>query len=132
MSSVSGSTDGNLSKALDKYAQLLSHPDPHKLKEIAEQTVALDTLAHSVIHAASPAIRTTASDLENLLKSPLSVSNKEVSILTASKHYIENPTTAELGDLVRELCHNELALGLMCKELTLLSSAIKNPNESAS
>ena len=77
--------------------------------------------------AASPVIRSTATDLEHLLQSPLSVMNKDVSILTASKHYLENPVTAELKDLVQELCHNKFALGLMCNELTLLSVATRSP-----
>ncbi len=115
----------NLGQALENYAKLFAHPTTQNLEEIAQKTVELDKLAHSVMHAAAPAIRVVAGDLEHLLQSPLSVMNKDVSILTASKHYLENPATAELGDLIQELCHNEFALGLMCNELTLLSGAIK-------
>lgn len=116
----------NLSQALENYAKLLANPDPQKLDDIARKTVELDNLAHSVMNAASPKLRNAAGDLEHLLQSPLSVMNKEVSILTASKHHLENPATSELKDLVQELCNNQLALGLMCNELTILSGAIKS------
>ncbi|MGH2637797.1 MAG: hypothetical protein ACRDF4_00690 [Rhabdochlamydiaceae bacterium] len=141
MSSVSGlgpvnpsntPGDTSLGPALEAYAKLLAHPNPldsQNLQTIAQQTVALDKLAHSVISAASPAIRSIANDLEHLLQSPLF---NDVSILTASNNYLKNPSTAELSNLVQELCHNKLALGLMCVELTLLSSSmIKNPNPPA-
>lgn len=125
MSSIS------LDQALDKYAELLSHPtlQPEDLKIIAQKTIELDKLAHSVMGAASPALRSTATDLEHLLQSPL---YKDVSILDASKHYLENPSTEELPALVNDLQHNALALGLMRKELTLLSGSLKNPNAPAS
>lgn len=123
----------SLRQAIETYTHLLSHPNPdntRELENIAQKTVELSTLAKSVMHAASPALRQTADDLENLLKSPLAVTGmpKEISILTASEHYLNDPATAELGPLVQELCHNNLALGLMCNELTLLSNSIKNPN----
>lgn len=125
-----------LGQAIESYANLLSHPNPanmHELKVIAEKTVELSKLARSVIHAASPALRGVADDLEKLLESPLSVSGmpENVSILTASEHYLNDPATAELGPLVQELCHNSFALGVMCAELTLLSGSIKNPGAPA-
>jgi hypothetical protein len=119
-----------LGQALESYAKLFASSNPQNLQEIAQKTVELDKLAHSVMDAASPAIRSTAGDLEHLLTSPLSVMNKEVSILAASQHYLDNPATAELSDLVQVLCNNKLALGLMCKELSLLSSAANNPSAS--
>ena len=117
-----------LGQAIESYAKLLAHPNPtnpHDLETIAKKTVELSKLAHSVMHAASTAIRSTAGDLDKLLLAPIS---NEVSILKASEHYLENPANVELGDLVQELCNNSLALGLMCNELALLSGSIKNPN----
>jgi hypothetical protein len=121
----------SLDQALDRYAELLSHPTlrPEDLKIIAQKTIELDKLAHSVMGAASSTLRSTAADLEHLLQSPL---YKDVSILNASKHYLENPSTEELPALVQDLQHNELALGLMRKELTLLSGSLKNPGAAAS
>ncbi len=119
-----------LAPALENYAKLLANPNSDKLETIAQKTVELSNLAHSVMHAASPALRSTASDLEHLLTAPVSVMNKEVSILTACEHYRDNPE--ELNALVQELCHNPDALRVMCNELTLLSGAVRNPNAPAS
>ena len=118
----------SLGSAIDSYAHLLSHQapaTPQELKAIAEQTVKLNSLAQSVVHAASPAIRGAADDLEKILKSPLSVSDTNISILDAAEHYLKNPETAELKPLVEELRHNSFALDLMREELTLLSSSVK-------
>lgn len=121
----------SLGQAIESYADLLSHPNPantSELQAIAQKTVELSKLAQSVMHAASPALRGAADDLEKLLQSPLSVPGMpdNVSILTAAQHYLSDPATAELGPLVQELCLNSFALGLMCNELTLLSGSIKN------
>lgn len=119
----------SLGSAIDSYARLLSHPNPaspQELRALAETTVKLDKLSQLVAHTASPAIKGTAEDLEKLLKSPLPVSeSKDVSILTAAEHYLENPSTAELGPLVKELCHNSFALKVMHDELTILSNSVK-------
>ncbi len=123
------SSSGTLGQTLQTYAELLSHPNPSNprdLEAIARTTVELRESAKSVMHAASPVLRTAASDLENLLQSPLSVKGitSTVSILTASEHYLKNPATAELGPLVQELCHNVYALERMRNELSLLSKEI--------
>lgn len=120
-------------EALESYAGLFAHPNPsnaNELKTIAQKTVELSRLAQSVMHAASPIIRTAADGLEKMLTAPLSVAEmpKQVSILTAAEHYLNDPATAELGPLVQELCQNEYALHAMCRELTDLSAEIKNPN----
>ncbi len=117
-----------LGQALDSYAKLLGHPTSNDLEMIAQRTVELSKLAKSVMHAASPALRTTAGDLEHLLQSPYSTEHHTVSLLKASEDYLQDHGNAELPELIQELCHNQLALGLMCNELSLLSGTIKNPN----
>ncbi len=117
-----------LREALESYTKLLAHPDsatPSELETLAKKTIELSKLAHSVMQAASPALRSTAGDLEHLLKSPLSTPNNTVSLLKASEDYLANPTNTELKELVQELGHNSLALGLMRKELTILSGEIR-------
>jgi len=117
-----------LRQALESYTELLVHPDPaspNDLETIAKKTVELSKLAHSVMQAASPTLRSTAGDLEHLLKSPLSTPNNTVSLLKASEDYLANPTNTELKELVQELGHNNLALGLMRNELSILSGEIR-------
>ena len=117
-----------LGQALDSYAKLLDHPDPASpsdLEKIAEKTVELSKLAHSVMQAASQTLRSTAGDLEHLLQSPLSTPNNTVSLLKASEDYLANPENTELKELVQELGHNSLALGLMRNELSILSGEIR-------
>lgn len=118
----------HLGQALDSYAKLLGHPNSNDLAMIAKKTVELSELAKSVMHAASPALRSTAGDLEHLLQSPYSTQHHTVSLLKASEDYLQDPANAELPELIAELSHNQLALGLMCNELSLLSGTIKNPN----
>ncbi len=103
-------------QALEKYVELLSHPDD--LKVLAEKTIELDKLAHTVITAA-------ATDLKTLLKTPISVKDKSFSILEASKHYTENPS--DLTALIDELRHNKDAFQLMRQELSILSTDAKKP-----
>lgn len=110
-------------QALEKYVELLSHPDD--LKTLAEKTVELNKLAHSVMTAASPLLRTTATDLEHLLNAPVSVKDKSVSILEASEHYTENPS--DLTALIDELRQNKDAFQLMRQELSILSTDAKKP-----
>lgn len=127
-----------LSQALESYAELLdpSHAQnlDQNLRKIAQTTIELNHLAQSVMDAASPKLRSIGIDLEHLLQSPLSVTtmNQEVSILNASEHYLENPSTAELGPLIQELRHNHEALVVMRNELILLSDAVKNPSAAGS
>lgn len=115
-----------LRQAIESYAQLLEHPNPaspNELESIAKKTVELSHLAQSVVHAASPALRRAATDLEKLLQSPPSTNT--VSLLKASEDYLANPTNTELKELVQELGHNSFALGLMRNELSLLSGEIR-------
>lgn len=117
-----------LGQALESYAKLLGHPNSNDLETIAQRTVELSELAKSVMHAASPALRSTAGDLEHLLQSPYSTEHHTVSLLRASEDYLKDRANAELPELIQELSQNQLALGLMCNELSLLSGTIKNPN----
>lgn len=119
----------DLGEALEAYAELLNPSHPQNLEKIARVTIEISKLAQSVMHATSPTLRTIGTDVEHLLQSPYSVPtmDQDVSILKASEHYLENPSTAELGPLIQELRHNPNALVVMCNELTLLSGAIKNP-----
>lgn len=117
-----------LGQALDSYAKLLGHPGSNDLKTIAQRTVELSKIAKSVMHAAPPALRTIAGDLEHLLQSPYSTEHHTVSLLKASEDFLQDPANAELPELIQELSHNQLALGVMCNELSLLSGTIKNPN----
>jgi mevalonate kinase len=124
-------SSADLSLALDSYAKLFANPTTEHLEEIARETVQLQKLAVSVMNATSPTIRTIASDLEHLLQSPHSVMNQEVSILRAAEHYLANHSNEELKGIVRVLSHNQLALGVMCNELSLLSTAAKSPSAPA-
>ncbi len=119
-----------LGQALEIYATLLSHPEPSNptnLQAIAEQTVQLEHLAQNVINTAAPTIQSIGRDLEHLLTTLHSISDKNVSMLRASQDYLENPANADLGPLIQEFLHNPLTLKVMCEELFILSGSIMNP-----
>ncbi len=134
MTSIAGAgstppSPSEFGNAIEHYAHIFSAATPRP-DQIAKETIALSKQAHTVMTAASPVIKKAAADLEKLLETPVSIPEKPqgVSILTAAQHYMDNPTTAELEPLIKELYKNSLALKCMREELNLLSNSIKNPS----
>jgi len=61
--------------------------------------------------------------VETILTQPLSIPGlpKSISLLDASKHYLDDPTSPELKKMLETFLHHPAALEIMLQEFKLLS-----------
>ncbi|MGR3973870.1 MAG: hypothetical protein QRY72_04825 [Candidatus Rhabdochlamydia sp.] len=118
-----------LENALNTYTRLFLEPDllnPSHLNTLAKMAVELSRLAKITMDETVPPLKQIAGDLDGLLKAPVLMKEAHlpISMLTAAQSYLQNPETNELVLVVQEISSHQLALQMMCTELSMLSYSL--------